>query len=55
MKQPELGMPADAACVCVDAHLVTAPHRPVERLAIGGAHIHGGEHAQGLAGIQIGT
>ncbi len=48
-------MQAGAAGVGADAHLGPARHQPVERLAIGGAHVHGGEHAQGAAGIEVGA
>jgi hypothetical protein len=37
MKQPGLGVQAGAAGVGADAHLGTALHEPVERLAVGGA------------------
>jgi hypothetical protein len=37
MKQPGLGVQASAAGVGADAHLGTALHQPVERLAVGGA------------------
>ncbi len=50
MKQPGLGMQTGAARVGADAQLDPAVHQPVERLAIGGTHVDGGEHPQGAAG-----
>ena len=46
-------MQAGAARVGADAHLGAALHEPVERPAIGGAEVSGGEHAQGATGFQV--
>jgi hypothetical protein len=53
MKQPGLGVQAGAAGVGADAHLGTALHQPVERLAVGGAQVDGGEHPQGATGRKV--
>jgi hypothetical protein len=53
MKQPGLGVQAGAAGVGADAHLGTALHQPVERLAVCGAQVDGGEHPQGAAGFEV--
>ena len=48
-------MQAGAARVGADAQLGTALHQPVERLAVSGAHVDGGEHAQGASGVEVGA
>ena len=53
MKQPGLGVQASAAGIGADAHLGTALHQPVERPAVGGAQVDGGEHPQGAAGFEV--
>ena len=53
MKQPGLGVQAGAAGVGADAHLGPALHQPVERLAVGSAQVHGGEHPQRAAGLEM--
>jgi len=53
MKQPGLGVQTSAAGVGADAHLGTALHQPIERLAVGGAEVDGGEHPQRAAGLEM--
>ena len=55
VKEPRLGMQTCTARVGADPHLGATLHQPVERLAIGGAHVDGGEHVQGAAGVEVGA
>ncbi len=55
MEQPSLGVEPGAAGVGADAHLGTALGQPVKGATVGSAEIHGAEHPQFTACLQVGA